>query len=440
MRVQIAGPNRVSRATGAARRTVLLTGASGVVGRALLRRLRDVDVVGLVHRSPVSGPDVTTVPGDITEPSLGLAEPAYAELTARVDAVIHCAAVTEFNRTDGSLEATNIAGTEHVAAFAAAAGAVLYHVSTAFVHTTADGDRGRTAIGYAASKLAAEQVVRSSGAAHVIIRPSVVIGDSVTGEIAAFQGLYRVASGLFAGLVPMIPFDPSWPIDFVPADVVADSIACLVENRVSEGEFWLSAGDQALRLDEAVAVAGLAIELEAAAAALEQVASASATAGDNEALLARALSVRFATERAIERVVMPAAATLGGMSFIESPEIAYLLGATRALAFHPPSRAAAAGPLARYLAGGPLILLRVTVAGRPAARRGRGGGRQVRPAANPSATAVRRRDDGGTRAGRTSARHDRARCRSSGRRRTHDTTRWDGPRPSCPRHSSPRRR
>jgi alkylation response protein AidB-like acyl-CoA dehydrogenase len=105
--------------------------------------------------------------------------------------------------------------------------------------------------------------------------------------------------------------------------------------------------------------AGLAIELEAAAAALEQVASASATAGDNEALLARALSVRFATERAIERVVMSATATLGGMSFIESPEIAYLLGATRALAFHPPSRAAAAGPLARYLAGGPLTLLRV---------------------------------------------------------------------------------
>jgi hypothetical protein len=54
--------------------------------------------------------------------------------------------------------------------------------------------------------------------------------------------------------VPMIPFDPGWPIDFVPADVVADSIACLVENRVSEGEFWISAGEAALRLDEGVAV------------------------------------------------------------------------------------------------------------------------------------------------------------------------------------------
>ena len=256
MPVQIAGPRTIGRAPGTAQRTVLLTGASGVVGRALLRRLRGFDVVCLVHRSPVSGPNVTAVPGDIAQPMFGLAEQAYAELAARVDAIIHCAAITGFNRTDGSLEATNIEGTAHVTAFAAAAAAkpVLYHVSTAFVHTTAAGDRGRTAIGYASSKLAAEQVVRSSGLPHVILRPSVVIGDSGTGEIAAFQGLHQVVAGLFAGIVPMIPFDPDWPIDFVPADVVADSIACLVENRVSEGEFWISAGEAALSLDEGVAV------------------------------------------------------------------------------------------------------------------------------------------------------------------------------------------
>jgi nucleoside-diphosphate-sugar epimerase len=236
------------------RRTVLLTGASGVIGHALRWRLREHAVVCLVHRSPVSGPDVTTAPGDIAQPMLGLAEHAYAELAAKVDTVIHCAAVTAFHR-GGSLEATNITGTEHVAAFAAAANAVLYHVSTAFVHTTADGDRGRTAVGYAASKSAAEQVVRSSGVPHVILRPSVVIGDSVTGEIAAFQGLHQVAAGMFAGIVPMIPFDPRWPIDFVPVDVVADAIACVVENRVSEGEFWLSAGQAALSLDEGFAVA-----------------------------------------------------------------------------------------------------------------------------------------------------------------------------------------
>ena len=254
MSIPIARSQGTVREPGAARHTVLLTGASGVVGRALLRRLRDLDVVCLVHRSPVSGPNVTTVAGDIAKPMFGLTRQAHAELAARVDAVIHCAAVTDFNRTDGSLEATNIAGTEHVAAFAATGKAVLYHVSTAFVHTTVDGDRGRTALGYASSKAAAEEIVRSSGMPHVILRPSIVIGDSVTGEIAAFQGLYQVVAGIFAGIVPMVPFDPGWPIDFVPADIVADAIACVVENRVSEGEFWLSAGDKALSLDESIAI------------------------------------------------------------------------------------------------------------------------------------------------------------------------------------------
>jgi len=236
------------------KRTVLITGASGVVGAALLTRLRGLDVVCLVHRSPVTAPNVRTLRGDIAQDRLGMAAPAYDALVRQVDTVIHCAAVTDFNRTDGTLETTNIAGTGNVVEFAAAAGAVLYHVSTAFVHTTADGERGRTAAGYAASKSAGEELVRASGVRHVILRPSVVIGDSDTGAIAAFQGLHHVAAGIFAGMVPMIPFDPSWPIDFLPCDVVADAIACVVENGVTHGEFWISAGDRALRLDEGVAI------------------------------------------------------------------------------------------------------------------------------------------------------------------------------------------
>ena len=102
--------------------------------------------------------------------------------------------------------------------------------------------------------------------------------------------------------------------------------------------------------------AGMVIELETVAATLEHAASVAATNENNDMLLARALYARFATERAIERVVMSASAALGGMSFIESPEIAYLLGATRALAFHPPSRPAAASSIAHYVSDGRLIL------------------------------------------------------------------------------------
>lgn len=99
----------------------------------------------------------------------------------------------------------------------------------------------------------------------------------------------------------------------------------------------------------------LGVELESSAAALERVAAAIGEEAD-ETLLTRALWVRYATERAIERVTMQAAALAGGMAFIGSSDVAYLLAASRALAFHPPSRSAAATTLAGTLAGGALSL------------------------------------------------------------------------------------
>jgi alkylation response protein AidB-like acyl-CoA dehydrogenase len=101
---------------------------------------------------------------------------------------------------------------------------------------------------------------------------------------------------------------------------------------------------------------GLATELESATAALQFAASGLAASGDLDAELAQALYARYAAERAIERVAMAAATMAGGMAFITSSEIPYLLSASRALAFHPPSRSAASEALARHLAGGALVL------------------------------------------------------------------------------------
>jgi len=234
------------------RTTVLVTGGSGVVGQALLARLADMDVICLVHRTPIHRPGIVSVAGDLMQPRFGLAPDDYTALAERVDAVVHCAAVTEFNRTDGSLEATNIGGTEQVLAFVADAGARLYHVSTAFLHAEATDGRGETSVRYAASKRAGEALVKASGVPHVILRPSVVVGDSVTGEVSAFQGLYLVAGAVLSGMVPLIPFDPAWPIDFIPCDVVADAIAVAVEQELTSGEFWLTAGRHALAFDDAI--------------------------------------------------------------------------------------------------------------------------------------------------------------------------------------------
>jgi alkylation response protein AidB-like acyl-CoA dehydrogenase len=97
----------------------------------------------------------------------------------------------------------------------------------------------------------------------------------------------------------------------------------------------------------------LASDLDAAAAALER---ASQLSGDDSTDLARALSARYHAEDVVTRVANDAAGLLGGMAFIGSSDVSYLMSACRALAFHPPSRAAAAEALARHLAGSPLVI------------------------------------------------------------------------------------
>lgn len=98
----------------------------------------------------------------------------------------------------------------------------------------------------------------------------------------------------------------------------------------------------------------LAIEIEGAMAALEGVARAMQTGERGEAILVQSLLVRYFVQQAIERVSARAAELLGGMAFISSPDVAYLLSASRALAFHPPSRQSVAAALDGFLMGQPM--------------------------------------------------------------------------------------
>lgn len=97
----------------------------------------------------------------------------------------------------------------------------------------------------------------------------------------------------------------------------------------------------------------LGIEVEGAMEAIENIAQAMMTESKQE-LLPRALLVRYAVQAAVARASMLAAELVGGMDFIGSSDVAYLLGAVRALAFHPPSRLSSSSELANYLAGAPL--------------------------------------------------------------------------------------
>lgn len=234
------------------RPTVLVTGASGVVGQGLLPRLGGADVLCLVHRTPVPGH--RNVRGEVSAPRLGLDARAWRELARQVDVVVHAAALTQFSETDEQLAATNVEGVRHVLDLAAAAGAPVHHVSTAYLHARTDGERGRSAVRYAATKRAGEDLVRSSGLPHTIVRPSIVLGDSATGETSAFQGIYRVCEAMLRNRVPIVPFDASWPVDVVPRDTVADAVATLVLGGHTGGEYWLTSGRAAPTLATSVDV------------------------------------------------------------------------------------------------------------------------------------------------------------------------------------------
>jgi alkylation response protein AidB-like acyl-CoA dehydrogenase len=110
----------------------------------------------------------------------------------------------------------------------------------------------------------------------------------------------------------------------------------------------------AARKGDASERASLVIEVEGAMGALEGIARAMMRETEPERPLINVLMVRFAVQAAIERAAARAAELLGGIAFVSSSEVSYYLAASRALAFHPPARTAAAPVLLAYLMEEPL--------------------------------------------------------------------------------------
>jgi nucleoside-diphosphate-sugar epimerase len=245
--------------------TILLTGASGVVGQALLREFTDVDLICLTHRTPVTGPNVMTVAASLTKPGLGIDPLTYQGIVASVDAIVHCAAVTGFSAGREATNDLNVAGTAQLVELAERAGVPLYYVSTAFVarneltrdkHDTSTETEGAARPeSYLDSKRAAEAIVRSAHVPTTIIRPSVVIGDSRTGKIAQFQGLHTLVGAIMRNAVPLFPLEPAALIDFVPQDLVAQAIAGLVRSGGTGQEHWVTAGANAMTLERVIELA-----------------------------------------------------------------------------------------------------------------------------------------------------------------------------------------
>ncbi|MFE3757746.1 SDR family oxidoreductase [Nocardia tengchongensis] len=229
------------------KQTVLLTGGSGVLGRALIDELaHDFDVVCLRHRTPVGDMRVSEFAGGFSDPRLGLTTADYRVMVNRVDAIVHSAAATNWTAAPSDIRATNLEGPTALLRLAEDAGVPLYFFSTAFVANPPADTSFPGAAAYVDSKIEAEQLVREHSADTVIVRPSVVVGDSETGHMVTFQGLHRVLGALVRGSVPILPCQPEAPIDTIPQDVVAGVIGKMLRESIVSGEYWLTAGANAL--------------------------------------------------------------------------------------------------------------------------------------------------------------------------------------------------
>ncbi|MWG34076.1 complex I NDUFA9 subunit family protein [Halomarina oriensis] len=194
---------------------VLVVGGTGFVGTALCRELNDRGhTVTALSRSPDDDDlptEVETVMGDVT---------AYDSIEGAFegqDVVVNLVALSPLFRPDGGYDKhfeVHLGGTENVVAAAEEHG-VPKLVQQSALGADPDGDTA-----YIASKGQAEQVVRDSDLATVVMRPSVIFGEG--GEFVSFTKklAVRPAAPLPGG--GDTRFQPIWLGDFTP--MLADCV------------------------------------------------------------------------------------------------------------------------------------------------------------------------------------------------------------------------
>lgn len=246
-----------------------LTGFPGFLGSALVERLLergDEQITCLVQpayreearrrrrslteAAGVEAGRVRLVEGDITDPDLGLDDPA--SLRAATRTVYHLAAVYDLGVEHRLAERVNVDGTEHVLAFAERAGVDrLHYVSTCYVSgrhdgafTHADLDVGQSFNNhYEATKFAAEVAVQermAAGLPATIYRPAIAVGDSQIGATQKYDGPYYLLALLRRQPRIAVAPAPAKPttMNVVPRDFVVDAVAALSARADTVGEVY----------------------------------------------------------------------------------------------------------------------------------------------------------------------------------------------------------
>jgi thioester reductase-like protein len=268
------------------RKRIFVTGATGFLGSHLTARLLVLghDVTALARGSKTASAEdrvkdvlrdvgassfdrLTVLEGDISLPGLGLSEGAKKQIISSTDETWHCAASLSFQQEDrDEIFRMNVGGTRHLLEVVKqTATQRLHHVSTAYVAGNRPDVSLETEINvgqtfknpYEESKCQAEMLISDELQRRTIVasvyRPSIVIGDSRSGRVTHFHGVYAFIRALWASLerlrrripeggvvhLPLrVPGAEGQTLNFVPIDYVVDAMLVISERSDSVGNTY----------------------------------------------------------------------------------------------------------------------------------------------------------------------------------------------------------
>ncbi|EMN82514.1 SDR family oxidoreductase [Leptospira interrogans] len=232
-------------------KTIFVTGLTGVLGTYFLRYINkefsnDYKIIALCRRtsniSLILDSNVEIYYGNLS--SINIDDEELGEILKNVDYVIHMAADVRWNAPLEESKKGNIDLTKSLISLVKKYNSNLkkfIYLSTAFVRAPkGNWEKTKYSNGeyfnnnYEFSKYEGENAIAISDLNYVIIRPSLILGDSKDGKILLYNGIYNVFRMICKGIMPFMVSENEAKIDIVPIDLVVQSIIDNLNDTVLE--------------------------------------------------------------------------------------------------------------------------------------------------------------------------------------------------------------